>query len=195
MTYIRGLTGHDKQAHTARDAGQPLGMKGCDFRINKEKGGHMMRRTMLAGMLLLSATGACQAGTLPAPAALSAAQRAVIDQAVRRIAVNEGRHMVEMWPDAKKVAEFMCAPAALPALQADKGKGVDRVFLGSGDDAQGLVLHDATRLTGEGQARVGNDWTNFTFECALNPENGKVSSFHANLAKTRAATGSPGTTP
>ncbi len=87
------------------------------------------------------------------------------------------RQVAEGWSNAKKVAELICRPAALPILKK-QAKGVDRVFLGT-DTPESLSLESNQRLTGSGTFRTPQGWQDFTFTCDVNPETGKVTTFEA----------------
>ena len=87
------------------------------------------------------------------------------------------RDMANSWSNAKKVAEFLCRPAALPVLKKQIA-GADRVFLGT-DDPKTLNLESNQKLSGTGSARYSGGWKDFTFACALDPLAGKVTSFEA----------------
>ncbi|MER9576547.1 hypothetical protein NKJ09_18895 [Mesorhizobium sp. M0189] len=114
--------------------------------------------------------------SVPAAAArLSPAQASVVTAEIAKLKYPEERALAKGWTDAKKVAEFICRPAAMKALK-HRIKGVDRVFLGT-DDPSTLQLVSNRRLTGSGQARTGDDWQAFSFSCGLNPQTGKAISF------------------
>ncbi|HMF77044.1 MAG TPA: hypothetical protein VK604_15405 [Bryobacteraceae bacterium] len=129
-----------------------------------------MRRVI--GLIVCGAIA--QAADRPEPA-LSAAENAVVARQLATLKGPVDRHMAEGWTNAKKVAEFMCRPAALPILQK-REKGVDRVFLGT-DAPETLTLAGNRRLTGIGQYRAPKGWQDFTFTCDLNPDTGKVTAF------------------
>ncbi|WP_263416689.1 DUF930 domain-containing protein [Terriglobus albidus] len=93
------------------------------------------------------------------------------------------RHVAQGWNNAKKVAELLCRPAALPVLKKQNA-GIDRVFLGT-DDPHTLNLESNRRLTGSGEFRTPAGWQDFTFTCELDPTTGKVTSFHTALSSTR----------
>ena len=89
--------------------------------------------------------------------------------------------MASGWSNTKKVAELICRPAALSVLKKQT-PGVDRVFLGT-DDPQTLTLESNSRLTGTGQFRTLQGWTDFTFTCDVNAETGKVTAFKPTVSK------------
>ena len=107
--------------------------------------------------------------------ALSAAQTAIVTTKIARLRGSVDRQVAEGWSNAKKVAELLCRPAALPILKRQT-KGVDRVFLGT-DAPETLTLESNRRLTGSGQYRTPLGWHDFTFTCDLNPETGKIAGF------------------
>lgn len=111
--------------------------------------------------------------------ALSRAQNAAIAKSIAALKTPEERHVAASWNNAKKVAEVICRPAALPALKKQV-PGADRVFLGT-DDPKTLTLVSVRSLTGVGQVRSGSAWRDFTFTCALMPSSGKVAGFTAVL--------------
>ncbi|HEY9235265.1 MAG TPA: hypothetical protein VIP08_09550, partial [Phenylobacterium sp.] len=118
----------------------------------------------------------------PPPAAepaLSPAQNAKISQAIAALKRPEERSLASGWSNAKKVAEVICRPAALPSLRRQIPEA-DRVFLGTSDPAT-LTLVSARSLTGSGSVRSGEKWRDFTFTCALTPSSGKVAGFTAVL--------------
>ncbi len=110
---------------------------------------------------------------------LSRAQNAAVAKAIAAMKTPEERNVATAWSNAKKVAEIICRPAALPALRKQV-PDADRVFLGS-DDPATLTLVSVRSLTGTGQVRAGAVWRDFTFTCALMPSTGKVDGFTAVL--------------
>lgn len=109
--------------------------------------------------------------------ALSAAQNAVISQQISTLRSPVDRNVAQGWSNAKKVAELICRPAALPALKK-QFKGADRVFLGT-DTPQSMTFESNQLLTGSGEVRTPYGWQDFNFTCNLNPMTGKVSAFQA----------------
>ena len=132
---------------------------------------------MLAVALALAMAGTAPA--TPAEPPLSPAQKAVVEKVISRLKSPEERNLASGWSNAKKVAEFICRPAALPALRR-QSPGADKVFLGT-DDPTTLTLVSKRSLTGVGQVRSGSAWRDFTFTCALMPSSGKVAGFTAVL--------------
>jgi hypothetical protein len=112
---------------------------------------------------------------------LSAAETAVVNRQIATLKASGDRHMATGWSNAKKVAELICRPAALSVLKKQT-PGVDRVFLGT-DDPQTLTLESNSRLTGTGQFRTPQGWTDFAFTCNVNAETGKVTAFQPVLSK------------
>ncbi|MDW5266521.1 MULTISPECIES: hypothetical protein [Acidobacteriaceae] len=106
---------------------------------------------------------------------LSPAETAVISRQITTLKSSTDRNVATGWSNAKKVAELICRPAALPILKR-KIKGADRVFLGT-DAPQTLILENNRRLTGSGQVRTPQGWQDFTFTCNLNPATGKAIDF------------------
>jgi hypothetical protein len=107
--------------------------------------------------------------------ALSAAETAAIERQIATLHSAAERKMANQWSDAKKVAETLCRPSALPVLKKQLA-GVDRVFLGT-DDPKTLNLASDRLLTGAGSARSPQGRRDFAFTCELDPDTGKVSSF------------------
>lgn len=125
--------------------------------------------------------------TIPFTAANSLAQETSLSNAQNRI-VNNGidslkgaadRQLAQSWTNAKKVAEFICRPVALPTLKAHL-PGVDRVFLGMAQD-NSLTLNANDELSGIGTARGAKGWRDFTFKCMIAPETGRVTHFEMSL--------------
>jgi hypothetical protein len=112
---------------------------------------------------------------------LSSAETTVVNRQIATLKAPGDRRMANGWSNAKKVAELICRPAALSVLKKQT-PGVDRVFLGT-DDPQTLTLESNSRLTGTGQFRTLQGWTDFTFTCDVNAETGKVTAFQPVLSK------------
>jgi hypothetical protein len=126
----------------------------------------------LAGVLIVLGVAAQAAGP-----ALSAAEKANV---ARQIAAMKGpvdRGLAEGWTNAKKVAEYLCRPLALPELKKQE-KGADRVFLGT-DAPETLTLESNQRLVGTGTFRHPAGWKDFKFSCELNAATGKATAFTA----------------
>ena len=128
---------------------------------------------------LLSAAATAPSPPPAAEPALSPAQNAKVARAIAALKSPEERSLASGWSNAKKVAEIICRPAALPALKKQLPEA-DRVFLGSEDPAT-LTLVSTRSLTGSGTVRTGSRWRDFTFTCALTPSSGKVAGFTAVL--------------
>jgi hypothetical protein len=107
--------------------------------------------------------------------ALSAAQNTAVSGQIATLKSSTDRSTAESWSNAKKVAELICRPAALPILRR-QNRGADRVFLGT-NSPQSLTLESNRRLTGNGEVRTPRGWQDFTFTCELNPATGKVTAF------------------
>mgnify|MGYP001058147566 CR=1 FL=1 len=129
--------------------------------------------------IALAMTIATATAPEPAEPPLSAAQKAVVARVIAGLKTPEERSLAKGWSNAKKVAEFICRPAALPALRKQT-PDADRVFLGT-DNPTTLTLVSKRSLTGVGQVRTGSAWRDFTFTCALMPSSGKVAGFTAVL--------------
>jgi hypothetical protein len=142
----------------------------------------MLKITLAAVVILatasMNAVPTGQAASQIEPA-LSPAESAAVTRQVATLHSSVDRSMANGWSNAKKVAELICRPAALPVLKKQI-PGTDRVFLGT-DDPRTLSLESNAKLTGTGSARNPKGWQDFTFTCELNPETGKVTSFVAVL--------------
>jgi hypothetical protein len=138
----------------------------------------MLKITLAAVVILatasMNAVPTGQAASQIEPA-LSPAESAAVTRQVATLHSSVDRSMANGWSNAKKVAELICRPAALPVLKKQI-PGTDRVFLGT-DDPRTLSLESNAKLTGTGSARNPKGWQDFTFTCELNPETGKVISF------------------
>jgi len=106
---------------------------------------------------------------------LSAAEKEVVARQIATLKTPADRTLASSWSSAKKVAELICRPAALPALKKQDQR-IDRVFLGT-DDLKSLTLETSGRLIGSGQFRTVHSWTDFNFACEVNPETAKVTNF------------------
>jgi hypothetical protein len=129
--------------------------------------------------VVMSAAATAPTSAPAAEPALSPAQSAKIARAIAALRTPEERSLASGWSNAKKVAEIICRPAALPALRKH-APDADRVFLGT-DDPTTLTLVSTRSLTGVGTMRSGAKWKDFTFTCALTPSSGKVAGFTAVL--------------
>jgi len=138
-------------------------------------------------VLLLSGAALAAAAETP----LSPAQRAVIAERMARLSPTRKQAAAE-WPDAKKVAEFICAKPGSGVVM-EEVKAADRVVLAPGRAGiQSLTLDGNTKLTGNGIVRVGPFWTPFTFECVLNPDKGTVRTFTFHRPSTPNGAATPG---
>jgi hypothetical protein len=136
------------------------------------------RTTLFAGAITLGFFFA--SFSTVAATALSKAQQDIVDTQIAKLQTSEERSIASEWSNAKKVAEFICRPLAMSELKK-WSKDADRVFL-STDDPGTLSLTADKLLTGSGQVRTGNDWTEFTFKCELDPGTGKALSFKVGLS-------------
>ncbi|MBD1229483.1 hypothetical protein [Xenorhabdus griffiniae] len=82
--------------------------------------------------------------------------------------------MVESWSDAKKVAEFICRPFALPIIKKYY-KDTDKIFLGI-DSKESIRLKQPSELVGIGMYRTNDGWHDIRFSCKLDAT-GKARSF------------------
>jgi hypothetical protein len=143
----------------------------------------LMLRTTYAAAVILAVTSmnaalAGQDAGQPEPT-LSPAETAAVTRQIATLHSSVDRSVANGWSNAKKVAELICRPAALPVLKKQL-PGTDRVFLGT-DDPKTLNLESNTKLTGTGSARTPKGWQDFTFTCEVDPETGKVTGFTAAL--------------
>jgi hypothetical protein len=138
----------------------------------------MIKITLAAIVIIatasMNAAPARQAANQTEPA-LSPAESAAVTRQVATLHSSVDRSMANGWSNAKKVAELICRPAALPVLKKQI-PGTDRVFLGT-DDPKTLNLASNAKLTGTGSARNPKGWQDFSFACEIDPETGKVASF------------------
>jgi hypothetical protein len=145
----------------------------------------MLKITLAAVVMLatasMNAARPGQAASQIEPA-LSPAETAAATRQIATLHSSVDRNVANGWSNAKKVAELICRPAALPVLKKQI-PGTDRVFLGT-DDPKTLNLESNAKLTGTGSARAPKGWQDFTFTCELNPETGKVTSFTPTLTPT-----------
>jgi hypothetical protein len=114
--------------------------------------------------------------------ALSAAETAIVDRKIAALHSEPDRKVAREWSNSKKVAEILCRPAAT-VYWKKKAPGTDRVFLGT-SASETLLLESNRQLTGSGQYRTPNDWTDFQFTCNLDSEKGTVTDFVATPAGT-----------
>jgi hypothetical protein len=141
--------------------------------------------TRTAGTIILAASvlAASALACAQQEPALSPAQQTAVSRQIATLKSSTDRHVAGEWSNAKKVAELLCRPAALPVLKKQI-KGVDRVFLGT-DAAATLHLESDRRLSGTGQFRTPQGWQDFTFTCDLNPDTGRVSKFSPVLSSAK----------
>jgi hypothetical protein len=111
---------------------------------------------------------------------LSANQAAIVNHKIAMLKSSADRQVAKSWSNAKKVAELLCRPVALPILKK-QAPGADKVFLGT-EASSSLNLESNDRLLGSGQVRTPNGWQDFSFTCELNPNTGKVTSFKPVLS-------------
>lgn len=139
----------------------------------------------VTGAVLALGLGACLAWSPPAAAAptaepaLSPVQQKLVARRIAALKSPGERRIAGDWSNAKKAAELICRPAALPVLRRQI-KDADKVFLGTSDPAT-LRLVSNRRLEGIGQVRAGAGWRDLTFVCLLDPATGKAAGFRAIL--------------
>ena len=143
----------------------------------------MLNRSIGWCALVLLSVGAAGQPRASKEAGLSPSQQAVVSRKIAALRSSADRHVAAGWSNAKKMAELLCRPAALPVLKEQHGS-VDRVFLGT-DDPHTLNLESNRRLTGSGEFRTLEGWQDFTFVCELDPATGRVISFQPILSSTK----------
>jgi hypothetical protein len=124
--------------------------------------------------MLVALASVAQAANNQEPA-LSAAEKEVVARQIATLRAPADRTLAANWSNAKKVAEWICRPAALPAVRKQDQRA-GRVVLGT-DELKSLTLETNGRLTGSGLFRTVHGWTDFNFACEVNPETAKVISF------------------
>jgi hypothetical protein len=79
--------------------------------------------------------------------------------------------------DARKLADFFCAPLALAELKkADKT--ANKVVLGADENGESpLAAVGNTKVSGLGTARFYGTWKTFAFECTLDATKATATSF------------------
>ncbi len=138
---------------------------------------------MTLSTTLLTATMLAQ-GTPPTDPALSPTEVKIVNRKIAALHSAGDRKVAAKWSNAKKVAEVLCRPTAT-AYWKRKAPGTDRVFLGT-SAPETLTLESDRRLTGSGQYRTTDGWTDFRFTCDLDPATGAVTAFHASPAASPA---------
>jgi hypothetical protein len=138
--------------------------------------GHVGRTGWKLGVfgLLIALASVAQAANNQEPA-LSAAERHIVARGIATLKAPADRTLAANWSNAKKVAEWICRPAALPVVRRQDQRA-GRVVLGT-DDLKSLTLETNGRLTGSGLFRTVHGWTDFNFACEVNPETAKVTNF------------------
>jgi hypothetical protein len=149
-----------------------------------------MRQSRFAFAIVVLLMSACSWGFADQqqPKLSGAEQSAIADQ-IGKVKSSSDRQAIKSWSNAKKVAEFICRPAALHSL-AKQEPSIDKVMLGT-DDPATLSLESVGRLKGVGQYRKGDKWSDIDFVCDIDPDTGKVSSFQWMTTGTSAVPGSP----
>jgi hypothetical protein len=130
-------------------------------------------KTGIFGLLIVLGS-VVQAANNQEPA-LSAAERHIVARQIATLKTPADRTLAANWSNARKVAEWICRPAALTVVKKQDQRA-DRVILGT-DDLKSLTLETNGRLTGSGLFRTFHGWKDFSFACELNPETAKVTSF------------------
>ncbi|OTA15956.1 hypothetical protein Xvie_02293 [Xenorhabdus vietnamensis] len=124
-----------------------------------------------ASCLLLSAFAQAQAPSQQ----LSPSQKQYLQQQINEQTTDKSAlPMVKDWSDAKKVAEFICRPFALPIIKQHY-KDADKVFLGD-VSPDSMRLEHSSELNGIGMYRTDDGWHDIRFSCKLNAA-GKAQSF------------------
>ena len=98
-----------------------------------KKGAGMKKRRFTTAAIAVFTVFVAMAHTVNASEPdLSAAETTVVNRQIVTLKAPGDRRMASGWSNAKKVAELICRPAALPVLKKQT-PGVDRVFLGTDD--------------------------------------------------------------
>lgn len=134
----------------------------------------MRQRALSLALMVVAEIAMAQSAAKTEPA-LSPAQAAVVNRKIAALHSESDRKAAREWSNSKKIAEILCRPAAT-AYWKKRAPGTDRVFLGTSDPAT-LTLESTRRLTGSGQYRTPQGWTDFRFTCDLDPEKGTVTGF------------------
>ncbi|EHM1373180.1 hypothetical protein KFS96_004016 [Salmonella enterica] len=108
---------------------------------------------------------------------LNRAQSAYLSNLINSQLKNQDdRHYIfDHWSEAQRVAEFICAPLAKNLIK-QRFPDVDKIILDQGPDNKQKLI-SSTLLAGNGQYRVGNTWTPFSYECELSDQTGKATKF------------------
>lgn len=83
--------------------------------------------------------------------------------------------MLQKWSDGKLISEFFCQDHALQDLSRTY-EGADRVFMSLSDDDPPTLITE-TRINGNGSVRYKDGWADFTYECEIDENSGKVTDF------------------
>jgi hypothetical protein len=137
----------------------------------------------LGAYLVLGIVTAAAQAPASTQTTLSPAETAAIAHQIATLHSSADRGVANGWSDAKKVAELICRPVALPALRKQIS-GADRVFLGT-DDPKTLSLESNAKLTGTGSARGAQGWQDFSFTCEIDPATAKPTVFTAVLTPSK----------
>lgn len=120
------------------------------------------------------------------PLSVMAASEGFYKDAQSKAALHAG---TEDWTDAKKVAEFICRPAADTILRKQHPT-IDRYFLGETPTGKNLKFTGGsprpgeTVLSGNASYRTKNGtWSDATFSCVIASATGNVLSFSLTESK------------
>ena len=83
--------------------------------------------------------------------------------------------MLQKWSDGKLISEFFCQDHALQEL-SETYEGADRVFMSLSDDEPPTLITE-TRINGNGSVRYKDGWADFSYECEIDENSGKVTDF------------------
>ncbi|WP_182825883.1 hypothetical protein [Serratia sp. OS31] len=86
------------------------------------------------------------------------------------------RNIVYSWTEAQRVAEFFCRPLAQTVIKK-RLSTVDKVVLDQGNENEQRLI-SPTILEGNGQYRIGSDWTPFHFQCKISEKTGEAIEFN-----------------
>ena len=149
-----------------------------------------MRQSLFVAVLSLVMGGSSWSfADQPQQPKLSGAEQSAIADQIGKVKSSSDRQVIKGWSNAKKVAEFICRPAAMRSL-SKQDAAIDKVVLGT-DDPATLSLESVGRLKGIGQYRRGDKWTDIDFVCDIDADTGKVSSFQWMATGSSSAPGTP----
>lgn len=97
-----------------------------------------------------------------------------VERSIKALPSRAERRIASQWSLEKKLAEFVCLPAARDVLA--QRRRAERVFLGNAEGTD-LKLSSEGRLSGLGSYRQASTWYAFRFTCLLHQEPGGAPMF------------------